>query len=433
MRYLFFIIFFLLFGINSAFAEYEIKDTTIGTNTKSVVVEENTGIIYVFNVLDSTLNSVLNGEITDSVKIEGKNGRGGSLAIDQNTGTVYLTNHRHSVYVIDNMTVTNTITIGSGHPGSVSDQTTDIVIDQNTGTVYVSSKDSRSVSIINDNVITDEISLEQRPRQIALNENTNTVYVLDWEDKSVTIIDLSDDPATETISLGAYPTGITVNQQTGTVYVSSLDNKLSILSDNKITSAISLGDSEPFDIAVNENTGTVYVLDTKNYSVLELTDEKITSEIPLKGFPQDITINRNTGEILVVHDINMFWSGYDISQDEVGTLSIIRDLSISTFPCQENNSCESFMIPDWIKNNAGWWADGDIDDESFIQGIQHLIKEGIMTIPPTIQGEGTHTNEIPDWVKNNAGWWADGDIDDESFIQGIQHLIKEGIITISLS
>ncbi len=21
-------------------------------------------------------------------------------------------------------------------------------------------------------------------------------------------------------------------------------------------------------------------------------------------------------------------------------------------------------IPDWIKNNAGWWADGQIDDES---------------------------------------------------------------------
>ena len=37
-------------------------------------------------------------------------------------------------------------------------------------------------------------------------------------------------------------------------------------------------------------------------------------------------------------------------------------------------------IPDWIKNNAGWWANGDIDDNSFVQGIQFLIKEGIMKI-----------------------------------------------------
>jgi hypothetical protein len=38
-------------------------------------------------------------------------------------------------------------------------------------------------------------------------------------------------------------------------------------------------------------------------------------------------------------------------------------------------------IPSWIKNNAGWWADGSIDDDSFVQGMQFLIKEGIMSIP----------------------------------------------------
>ena len=87
-------------------------------------------------------------------------------------------------------------------------------------------------------------------------------------------------------------------------------------------------------------------------------------------------------------------------------------------------------IPEWIKNNAGWWANGDIDDNSFVQGIQFLIKEGIMKIPPTTQGTGTGGNEIPEWIKNNAAWWADGQIDDNSFVQGIQFLIKEGIMKI---
>ena len=27
--------------------------------------------------------------------------------------------------------------------------------------------------------------------------------------------------------------------------------------------------------------------------------------------------------------------------------------------------------------------------------------------------------EVPDWIKNNAGWWADGTIDDSSFVSGI--------------
>ena len=88
-------------------------------------------------------------------------------------------------------------------------------------------------------------------------------------------------------------------------------------------------------------------------------------------------------------------------------------------------------IPEWIKNNAGWWADDSIDDDSFVGGIQFLIKEGIMQIPPTSQGTGNGANEIPSWIKNNAGWWADGLIDDDSFVGGIQFLIKEGIMTIS--
>ena len=37
-------------------------------------------------------------------------------------------------------------------------------------------------------------------------------------------------------------------------------------------------------------------------------------------------------------------------------------------------------IPGWIKNNAGWWADGTIDDNSFVSGIQYLVKAGIIQV-----------------------------------------------------
>ncbi len=105
---------------------------------------------------------------------------------------------------------------------------------------------------------------------------------------------------------------------------------------------------------------------------------------------------------------------------------LIIDLPITA----KSGSSVQSKIPSWIKNNAGWWADGSIDDNSFVQGIQFLIKEGIMKIPSTTQGTGTGTNQIPSWIKNNAGWWAEGSIDDNSFIQGIQFLIKEGIMKI---
>ena len=36
--------------------------------------------------------------------------------------------------------------------------------------------------------------------------------------------------------------------------------------------------------------------------------------------------------------------------------------------------------------------------------------------------------EIPSWIKNNAGWWADGIISDKDFLSSIQYLIEKGII-----
>ena len=88
------------------------------------------------------------------------------------------------------------------------------------------------------------------------------------------------------------------------------------------------------------------------------------------------------------------------------------------------------VIPEWIKKNAGWWAEGAIGDSDFVQGIQFLIKEGIMEIPSTNQGSSSGENEIPEWIKKNAGWWAEGAIGDSDFVQGIQFLIKEGIMSI---
>ena len=91
----------------------------------------------------------------------------------------------------------------------------------------------------------------------------------------------------------------------------------------------------------------------------------------------------------------------------------------------------SYEIPNWIKNNAGWWAEGSIDDNSFVQGIQFLIQQDLIKISPTLKSSDNSSYEIPNWIKNNAGWWAEGSIDDNSFVQGIQFLIQQGIIQIS--
>ena len=93
-------------------------------------------------------------------------------------------------------------------------------------------------------------------------------------------------------------------------------------------------------------------------------------------------------------------------------------------------SADAAGVPAWVKNNAGWWADGTIGDSDFITGIQYLIEEGIITIPSTTRSAST-SDAIPDWVKNNAGWWADGTISENDFLNGIQYLIKMGIMQVS--
>ena len=90
---------------------------------------------------------------------------------------------------------------------------------------------------------------------------------------------------------------------------------------------------------------------------------------------------------------------------------------------------QDFVIPAWIKNNAGWWAGGLIDDNSFVSGIEWLVSNNIIKIPATAVS-GTAESTIPNWIKNTAGWWADHQISDNEFVNAIQYLIKVGIMTV---
>lgn len=95
------------------------------------------------------------------------------------------------------------------------------------------------------------------------------------------------------------------------------------------------------------------------------------------------------------------------------------------------NTAFSQEIPNWIKDNAKWWADGDISDQTFVTGIEFLINNKIIQITQT-DVSSEKLNKIPEWVKQNAKWWYEGQINDETFLQGLEFLIKAGIISVSI-
>ena len=205
----------------------------------------------------------------------------------------------------------------------------------------------------------------------------------------------------------------------------------------------------------------------------------------IQEFP--ITAER-TGEYdmrITVHDD---WEAgkYDITatylEEEFGpiTFSLFKafvanqEVVTESQPLQNNTTIETKPIPGWIKNNAKWWSEGQIDDGTFVSGIQFLMTEKIIDIPDLPESESKkprpsfvdpekdpqsyvdrYNNEanykewfdknypdytieeavgiqesIPDWIKNNAEWWSQGLITEDDFVKGIEFLVKNGIIRV---
>lgn len=97
---------------------------------------------------------------------------------------------------------------------------------------------------------------------------------------------------------------------------------------------------------------------------------------------------------------NMIGSGGHLELNEAG------DLASSTFEI-------------WQVTGDGWVEVAEYQAGSLIKGtaseVAEMIEEG---------------GSIPDWVRNNAGWWAEGLIDDQTFLRAIQYLIQEGVLVV---
>jgi len=120
-------------------------------------------------------------------------------------------------------------------------------------------------------------------------------------------------------------------------------------------------------------------------------------------------------------------------------LIILFSLIGSSILIPNSSAQEEAQIPDWVKNVAGWWANNEISEKEFLAGIEYLINNNIIYIhfmpcggaaavaasDPTLA-----VKLIPNWVKNNAGWWATDQIEDADFINGIEYLIKKNVIGI---
>ena len=158
-----------------------------------------------------------------------------------------------------------------------------------------------------------------------------------------------------------------------------------------------------------------------NYEFSVTQNERVIFE--KNGISTDSRDEHNIAEFMIPDDVtgivNLNFKNLDGNKLAKATFPIVIDRILPN----------EISIPDWIRNNALWWSQEKIDDDTFIQGIEHMIQNEIILIPQTHQ-ETFESQGIPDWIRNNAAWWADGQIDDETFVRGLEFMIKSGILSV---
>jgi len=237
-------------------------------------------------------------------------------------------------------------------------------------------------------------------------------------------------PSTETFTFGNY-----IGTDKVSVSITNITNGTKIQSNNILDLITGFynetTDSAGFPIIVITHTPIMIDKNLVGYSekTQDFKETKrvvVTATNTTETTTGEVTYDKETGVLMYIHLTNHPSKSQTLNSDVV--VDIKYDL-INTNMFASSGSQSNLQIPSWIKNDARWWSQGQMGDSEFVQGIQFLIKQGIMKIPQT-RPDSSLSQQIPSWVKTNAGWWANGRISDNDFVKGIEYLVSCGIIQI---
>ena len=175
-------------------------------------------------------------------------------------------------------------------------------------------------------------------------------------------------------------------------------------------------------------------MESNVFETIDDDDDALISDEPTNdnsSFDDDVSVGSKTlvpkddapaGDVMHTNNV----PGNIDSTDNNSTTS--RNLLIND---TIHADAQDIVIPVWVKNSAGWWAEGLIGDLEFIASIEYMIERNIIIVDASdvVQSDGGQQT-IPAWVKNSAGWWAEGLLDDGEFVENIKYLISVGILQV---
>jgi YVTN family beta-propeller protein len=290
---------------------------TTGDNPLGIAVNQTTDTVYVTNAspqnnpdgsaqsLDGSTMSVIDGAHCNASSTSSCNspstitvGQGPvSIAIDESTNTIYVTNFDDgTVSVIDGATCDAIVTTGcTANPLTVlvGGSPEGIAFDSASGTLYVADTGDNKVLVIdaktcNARVATGctqtpaTIAVGKKPRGMAIDVATDTVYVANYGDHTVSVINGATCNATATTGCDQQPPtmttgispkrGVAVDQATGAVFVDSYyADDVDVFNGATCNSIVTAGcdqqpvavpaGGQPVSVLVNPATNTVYASD----------------------------------------------------------------------------------------------------------------------------------------------------------------------------
>jgi len=293
--------------------------------------------------------------------------------------------------------------------------------------------------------------------------------------KSVEVTHFKQEIQTQTIKTGeSVEIILKIYENSGTQYLSHVGLLLGL--EEKTLSGVKVNSHQSQIIWEQDLDGTIStdVIDTNNL----ISNVDVKNELIRDAFGNDDGLNQISFKFTPtkLFDTNTILVEMWDYERNSWTNSFYNSLIIEKAEISDDDTSQKLydpVVPNWVKTNAGFWAENQIDDETFSNGIKFLIKEKIMDIPNlkefepqpklhfieaekgaqhyieryyndkfyqdwfdtnypeyTIEEAVGYTSDlvIPDWVKSNAKLWTNDQISDKEFVTGIAFLIENGII-----
>jgi YVTN family beta-propeller protein len=224
----------------------------IGSHPYSIAVNSTTGKVYVTHTYGDQLN-ILDGA-TD-IASEIKTGSSDLIAINSQTGTIYLLGYGGAVKVLDSASQKITERPVGKHAWGLT-------LNDITGAVYVTRIENADLAAINaDSSSITILPAGAIPCAIAVNSQANRLYVANFGDNTASVIDATSGHKTATVPVGRHPKAIAFDANRNLVFVANTgDGTVTVIdgANNAVLATLPAG-KNPYALAVVPGSSRLYV------------------------------------------------------------------------------------------------------------------------------------------------------------------------------